>query len=173
MNGAHFHLIVNHVPLFSLAFGFAAILWGQMKHSRELKTAGLLLLVLGAVSSVIALKSGEAAEHVVKNAADIVLVKGSIHQHEEAGELANVFAVIAGVLALASLVAAKFLARFEKPLAWVLLLVSLVGAGLQGRAANLGGLIRHSEIREGAPAAAQTPATAAPAAPEAGEKNND
>lgn len=72
-----------------------------------------------------------------------------IGRHEESAEVA---AVVVGLQGLAAIVALFLLRRrpgLPAPLTAVLLVLSVAGAVLMARTANLGGLIRHSEIRSG------------------------
>ncbi|HNC99891.1 MAG TPA: hypothetical protein PKW90_27440, partial [Myxococcota bacterium] len=76
-----------------------------------------------------------------------------IHTHEEAAETAAALGGVAMVVGLGLWVAGG---RREQVPAWApagLALVSLVATGAMGYAGATGGVIRHTEIRDGAPAA--------------------
>lgn len=67
-------------------------------------------------------------------------------------KVALIVSLVAGVAALAG----RWLARGKAVASWCVssvLLVALVAAGLMAWAANLGGKVRHTEIRDSAPVA--------------------
>lgn len=146
MNGAHIHLILNHIPVLGAAFGLLLLFYAQLRKTEELKRAALAVLVLTALVAVPAYLSGGEAEEVVEG------VPGAhealIEEHEEAATLALIGCEILGVVALVG----WYLNR-NRPLPGRLvvlcLVFSLVVALLMARAANLGGEIGHPEIRAG------------------------
>lgn len=150
MDATHFHLVVNHIPILGTAFALVLGLAGAALHKPDLLRAALVGFVVVGAASLAATKSGEEAEHAVEGLPGVT--EQVIHAHEEAAELANYGAVVLGVLALVALAFA-----WSAPLpAWAtaaVLVVALGVSGLMVRAGNLGGEIRHTEIRAGAPAA--------------------
>lgn len=146
MNGAHFHLLLNHLPVLGTAFGLLLLLFALLRKSDELKQVSLGVLVLTALSAVPAYLTGEPAEEIVENLPGVA--KALVEQHESAALVALSAALATGVVALAGL----WLARGNKPLpTWAMLatlFLGLAASGLMARAANLGGQIRHSEIRQ-------------------------
>jgi hypothetical protein len=152
MNTAHLHLILNHIPVvgtfISLGlFGFA--LW---KRSEESKGTALGLLVITAILAVPAFLTGEPAEGVVKALPGVS--QAIIEQHEEAAHGAFIALCILGGVALAGLF---WFRRGRLVPLWfssVVLAGSLLVGGWMAWTANLGGQIRHSEIRSGGQAQA-------------------
>lgn len=154
MNGAHWHLLLNHLPVLGTAFGILLLLFAWLKKSDEVKRVSLGVFVLTAICAVPAYLTGEPAEGVVESLAGVS--EAIIENHESAALVALSVAIATGVVALAGL----FLSRKAKPLPMWLMLVTLFLAlatgGLMARTANLGGEIRHTEIRTGANAIAPT-----------------
>lgn len=146
MTGAHTHLLVNHVSLFAAFFGMFAMVWGIARKVKEMKIAASLLFILAAGFSVLALETGESAEDIVEDLPGVS--ESIIHQHEEAAEAANVACIILGVVAVAGLVTARFKPQYSKYVETASVVVALSAAALLGRAANLGGQVRHTEIRD-------------------------
>jgi len=145
MNGAEFHLIVNHIPIFSVAFGICIMIWGMIKNSKTVKQIAAVLFVLGAISSYIAVESGQEAEEVVE---DIPTVTHQlIHEHEESAETSLWLSIALGVLSLVWLFADSLNLSFKKPLLIVTLILGFISVGSLIYTAYLGGHIRHTEIR--------------------------
>jgi uncharacterized membrane protein len=144
MNAIHLHLLLNHVPVIGAVIGVALLVGALARRSDELGKAALALFVVLASISAVVFLTGEPAEELVEKLPGFS--EALTHQHEEVAEVA-LFAMIAvGVFsALGLLVFRKRpMARWVTPAA---LALSLVAAGLMGYAANLGGMIRHTEIR--------------------------
>jgi hypothetical protein len=96
--------------------------------------------------------TGEGAEEAVEELPGIS--EAVIERHEDAAARALIALEVAGALALLGLVATARARRVPTWLVAGMLLVTLAGAGLLGWTANLGGQIRHPEIRGGAVASA-------------------
>lgn len=151
MNAAHLHLALNHLPVLGALFGALLLAIALTRRSDELARAGLGVLVVAALLSIAVLRSGDAAEDQVE---DIPGVSESmIEEHEEAAEAAAVGLGLAGVVSLAGLVLFRRAPRLPRGWTVAALVLAVVASGLMGRAANLGGRIRHSEIRSPAGAA--------------------
>ncbi|MFZ1632573.1 MAG: hypothetical protein WAT43_01770 [Chitinophagales bacterium] len=111
----------------------------------NLNNAAFLLLIIGAVTAIIANNTGEGAEEMVEEIAGVS--HQSIHTHEDAASIGlkiilitGIFAACAGIAKLKFPKAAKFL-----------LIATFVGAiassGYMSYVGLTGGEIRHSEIR--------------------------
>lgn len=144
MNAAHFHLIVNHLPLFAALFGGTILAVGLLRKQEALTRVGLVLAVLTGIAAFVAVESGERAEEIAEDVAGVV--EATIHDHEEAAEAALFASILLGVVALAALVVPERHAAFKRAATIGSLVLTLVAFGLIGRAANLGGFIRHTEI---------------------------
>jgi hypothetical protein len=165
MDLVHLHLLLNHVPVIG-AVGVVLLLGlAMLRNSTELGKVALgLLALLGAVAVVVFL-TGEPAEERVEGLPGIS--EAIMETHEEVALVATIAMGGLGVLALAALAAfrTRALPRWVSGAG----LVATVGvAGLMGYTANLGGQIRHTEIR---PGVAQTPAAEQDAGGERAERD--
>lgn len=146
MNGAHLHLIVNHIPLFTSVFGLIALLWSMVRRSSELRSAAIALFVLGGVSAWIANATGEGAEEVVEHLSGVT--RPLIHEHEEAAEAGLIVCGILAALAVAlAVLRKKAKPKVLKILQGVMLVLALMASTAMARVSFLGGQIRHTEIR--------------------------
>jgi hypothetical protein len=151
MNPTHVHLMLNHIPVLGTAIGLGLLLFAFWRKSDELKKTTLGFLVLVALLAVPVYLTGEPAEDAVKKLPGVS--KAIMEQHEEAAAVAFTGVVVLGVASLAGLL----LFRRGKPVpAWfgsLMIASSLIVGGLMAYTANIGGQVRHTEIRSGADAA--------------------
>lgn len=145
MNGAHVHLLINHIPLFGVSFGLVALVWSLARHSNDMRWAAIALFVVAGIFGWIAMETGESAEELVERLPGVT--KALIHSHEEAAEFANISATIVAVVALAMAALSRYKPQFVKSTQFILLLIALIASGAMARTAYLGGQIRHTEIR--------------------------
>ena len=98
MNGAHLHLLINHIPVLGTFFGLALLAFGVWKRSDDLRKAALGTLVIVALGAVAAYLTGEPAEDVVKGLPGVS--RPLMSRHEDAAGIALGGAIVLGVLAL-------------------------------------------------------------------------
>jgi uncharacterized membrane protein len=145
MNGAHLHLLVNHVSLFCIVIGVVALIASMVRKSQDLRVLAVGLFVVGGIFGWIAMETGEQAEDVLKAIDEGVKV--FIKPHEEAAEWAFRSSIVIAVLAIATEWAARRKQQWFKPLQWILLVAAIHGTTVFARTAYLGGEIRHTEVR--------------------------
>ena len=157
MNAAHFHLIVNHLPLFAAMFGGVLMAVGLLRKSQSLTRAGLVLGVVAGLGAGLASLSGERAEELVEGLQGVA--EAAIEEHEEAAEITLWTAGVFGVVSLFALLVPATrgrLARHTRHAALGLAVLTFVSAGWT---ANLGGRIRHPETVESLSSGATTVVT--------------
>jgi hypothetical protein len=148
MNATHLHLMLNHIPVLGTFFGLVLLVLAVWRKSEELKRIALGTFVTVALFSVPVYLTGEPAEDVVMPLADVS--ESIIEQHEEAATIAFTGILILGACALAGLIlfrGSKVIPIWFGSLA---LVASLIVSGAMAWTANLGGQVRHAEIRPGA-----------------------
>jgi hypothetical protein len=70
MNGAHWHLVVNHLPIIFPLVGAIIMVIGLVSKSEAVKRTSYFIFILGALASVAAMTTGEGAEEEVENIAE-------------------------------------------------------------------------------------------------------
>lgn len=145
MNAAYYHLAINHAPILAVAFGLLLHVIAMIRNSRELKLGALILFVIGAVTAFAAVKTGQGAVPIVRDLPGVE--RSIIHAHADMAERAMIAALVTGVLALAAWFLPRWSFKAAKAASVLCLISSLVAAGLMGWTANLGGQVRHTEIR--------------------------
>ena len=148
MNGAHLHLLMNHIPVLGTFFGLALLAFAAWKRSDELRKAAFGTLVIAALAGVATYLTGEPAEDGVKGLPGISTAL--IEHHEEAAGIALGGAIALGVLALGGLIWFRGGQPIKNGFSTLALAAAILVTGLMAWTANLGGQIRHSEIRSGA-----------------------
>lgn len=145
MNGAHYHLVLNHLPIIIPIVGLLVLIGGFIVKSEIVKRTAYCIFILGALATFGAIATGDGAEDVVKHIDGIS--KELIHEHEEKAE---VFALLSYVFGIGSIVA--LWSNWKKKLyanhiALIIILYCLVILYFGQQTGTTGGEIRHSEIR--------------------------
>ena len=143
LNPAHWHLLVNHLPIIGSIIGLFILGYGIISKTEVVIKMSYWLFIVLAVFAVIAKQTGEQAEGFIMSAklADETLIE----PHEQADDYAQWAMIILGLIALAAL----FINRLKtlKVMPLIVLITALVAAGLMGWTGFLGGEIMHKEIR--------------------------
>ncbi len=163
MNDAHLHLLVNHVPILGTLFGLLLGLYGAVRRQPAVVRAAFLALLVSGLGGYVAQETGEDAEEAVEELPGVT--HAAIHEHEEAAEWATWAGLALAVVALGGLAWRRREPEVGTAPTVAVLLFAAVVFALMARVGNLGGEIRHTEIR----ADPATPSPAAPALREAGE----
>jgi uncharacterized membrane protein len=145
MDTTHLHLLLNHVPTigFVVALGFYVVSFiGKSDHIRQ---ASLVLLVGIAFLTVPTYVTGNAAWAAIESMDDM---RASIAEtHEGAAFLALVAIQITGALAFLGLWSLRRTGKLSNAASMVIFFAGVVSFILVAGAANLGGELRHTEIR--------------------------
>jgi hypothetical protein len=153
---AHWHVILNHLPLVGVPAAALLVAWGLVRREEQVLRVALIAAVLAALSAWLTDYTGDGAKQDVR--AQPWAQRDVIHTHEEAGDNAMIVSLVAGAAALGTLV----LARRKKPVhrgaALGVLVLLLAASGFLTWAGWEGGKIRHTEfgLTPGAPPATQT-----------------
>ena len=151
MNGAHWHLLVNHLPIIGGLVATIVLGYGLLRRNESVIKLSFGLFVLMSLTTMLTNQTGESAEHHLKSIH--ALNEQVFHEHEEASGPANISMYLTGLLSLLALVWQR--AKQARWLPAVIFAVSLITFGLMANVGRLGGLIMHKELRTES-AAAQT-----------------
>lgn len=150
MDLTHLHLILNHLPVVGVILGFLILLWGFLRGFEDVKNVGFLILIFTAAAAVPVYLTGEPAEKAVENLPGVT--EQIIELHEDSALISLILAIVTGAGACAALLLKQFsFASVARISGIAVLLLSFVTGAFMARTANLGGQIRHTEIRQSAP----------------------
>ncbi len=145
MSAAHWHLVLNHIPLLGILFGALLLAFGLWRGQEDVQKASLGLLAVAGLAIIAVYLTGEPAEEVVEGLA------GVSHDAIEAHEHFAWYGLVAGLATSGGALGALLYGAVRQRLArWTVqgtLLLALVSVALIGYTANLGGKISHPELR--------------------------
>jgi ABC-type uncharacterized transport system permease subunit len=149
VNTAHLHLLLNHVPTVGGATALGLLAAAVVRRHDALARAALEVLVAVAIVTLPAYTTGSAAHLALRDELDASDL--AIRVHQDAALTAFAVLELAGFLAWIALWQSRRLGRVRAAAIATTTLVLVAALALMARAANLGGEIRHPEIRASAP----------------------
>ena len=154
MDTVHLHLLLNHIPVIGTIFSVPLFAYAVLRKSNELKELALMILVFAALVAIPVYLTGEPAEEAVEKLAGVSTA--ALELHEDGAKVSMILMAITGVISLLGLVLVKTKKTLAGWFVFLALVSSTMTAVSMARTANLGGQIRHSEIRTGDPGRAET-----------------
>jgi len=145
MDLTHLHLLLNHVPTIGMVIGLAIFIIALIGKSEDLKKFSLVLFVGVALMTITTYVSGNGAAQKIQRNPEVS--KSLIATHEGAALEAFVLMQITGILAWLGLWQYRRFSRPSRATIGAVLVFALATFALVTRAANIGGEIRHPEIR--------------------------
>jgi len=141
----HLHLMLNHIPVVGSLFLVVLFAAGVVRgNTTVVRTALWTWAVLGAVA-LVAFLTGEPAEQAVEGLAGVS--EAAIERHEDLALVATILLGAGAALSVAALALLRRRVALPRWVAMTGLAGSLVIAGAMGVTADLGGQIRHTELR--------------------------
>jgi len=145
MNGAHWHLVVNHLPLIFPIVGVIIIVTGLISKSEAVKRTAFMIFIFGALAALAAMTTGEGAEEVVEKISGVT--ENYIESHEETAEIFAILSYILGGISLLGLWASFKQKTFSTIISIGTLVFAIVVLFFAKQTGTTGGEIRHTEIR--------------------------
>lgn len=145
MNGAHWHLVVNHLPIVFPIAGLVVILTGLISKSEAVKRTAYLIFIIGALSALAAMATGDGAEEVAEKIT--VVSKEYIESHEETAETFALLSYILGGFSVFGLWSSFKQKSFNMIVTGITVIFALVVLFFAKQTGTTGGEIRHTEIR--------------------------
>jgi uncharacterized membrane protein len=145
LNGAHLHLLANHIPIVGELMGLIVLGYGIYKKNSEVLNAAYYVFILSAIGCLIAYLTGDSARDAIENMPGIL--KSYIDNHETAADISIWLIGITGGMSLIGLTFSKTQKEFPIKFSIAVLIVAIIAFAVVSYAGYLGGLIHHPEIR--------------------------
>jgi uncharacterized membrane protein len=145
MNQAHFHLVLNHIPIIMPGVGLLVMLGGYMLKSETVKRTAYSIFILGAIITIPAFLTGEGAEEIIEKVQGID--KQFIKQHERVADTFSILCYVLGGISLVGLWANWEQKQISKIIGLSTVVFSIAVLVFAKQTGTTGGEIRHSEIR--------------------------
>jgi hypothetical protein len=145
MDLTHTHLLLNHFPTIGSIIGAGLFVLALLMKSDDLKRASLVILLGIALISIPTYMSGNGAQQAIQSLQGVS--KSLVETHEGVAMEALAFMQVVGAFAWLGLWQFRRLGHLPGWNAGLILVLTLVTFGLMARASNIGGEIRHAEIR--------------------------
>ena len=147
MNGAHWHLLLNHFPIIFPVVGAMVMFTGIISKSEAVKRTAFMIFIFGALAAIAAMTTGEGAEEMAEKISGVS--ENYIKSHEETAETFAILSYILGGLSLLGL-----WASFRQKTIFAILVIgtlvfAIVVLFFAKQTGTTGGEIRHTEIRNG------------------------
>jgi hypothetical protein len=155
VNTPHVHLLLNHVPTVGTVVAFGLLLLSLLRRDDGLKRAGLEAFYVIALFTLPAYLSGVGTQMALEQTPGIA--KDVVTRHSDAALVAFLFMLMTGGMSWLALWQWRRLARPRNGSVAAVLVLGAITLALMGRAANIGGDIRHPEIVAQGAAAAVSP----------------
>ncbi|MFN5310548.1 MAG: hypothetical protein ACK5C0_13945 [Candidatus Kapaibacterium sp.] len=144
MNEAHWHLVVNHLPIIFPIIGAIVMITGLVSKSDAVKRTAFMIFILGALAAIAAMNTGEGAEEIVEKINGVM--EHYIKNHEETAEIFAILSYILGGLSLFGLWASFKQKSFSSLFSIGTLIFTFLVLFFAKQTGTTGGEIRHTEI---------------------------
>jgi uncharacterized membrane protein len=147
MNGSHWHLVVNHLPIIFPIVGVIVLVTGLISKSEAVKRTAFMIFIFSAFASIAAMTTGEGAEEVVEKINGVT--ENYIKIHEETAETFTILSYILGGISLLGLWASFKQKTYSYIISIAISVFAFVILFFAKQTGTTGGEIRHTEIRNG------------------------
>lgn len=144
MDATHFHVVFTHGVFWLVAVGTILLGIALLRKSGSLRMTALMLMTAGSLLSIPVYLTGEEAEHTVE---EYGIEHEVIEPHEEAAELLFIFLLVLGAASTVTMILLRRPNTTGTIPTIIVLLLALTVTAMTARVANMGGEIRHEEIR--------------------------
>ena len=147
MSAAHVHLLLNHIPILGTIGGLLLLGYGMIRKSEDVKRASLFAFTITALVTIPVYLTGDGTAQIVGNLPGVSTA--IIAQHDTAATFTIVAIEILGIVSLLSLWLSRRSPEIKRKLVFAVLVLAIIASGLGAWTGNLGGQIRHTEVRSG------------------------
>ena len=155
MNTAHWHMLLNHLPMVGIIVGTLILAAGfVLKNQPAVKITALGVFVFAALMAIPSYLTGEGAEEIAEKLPGVT--EGFIENHEDLGKIFLILTESLGALALVTFLFLRLKSKLA-PVLLGLVFITAVGTSIFAKQVGTsGGQVRHTEIRNGNAPASET-----------------
>lgn len=146
MNEAHWHLVVNHLPIIFPMVGVIVLITGLIFKSEAVKRTAFMIFIFGALASIVAMATGEGAEEMVEKIDG--MSENYIQSHEEMAETFALLSYILGGISLFGIWSSMKQKAVSFVVSTAVLIFAFIVLFYGKQTGTTGGAIRHTEIRD-------------------------
>jgi uncharacterized membrane protein len=145
MNVAHLHMVVNHIPIMGTIFGLGILITALVKNNTTATNIAYVLFITATIFAAISSSTGEVAEDLVKDIPSVE--KKIIDQHAHFAALLTFTLYVLGVISAVGIFFNFRKKSRTKTIAFLAILLGIMGVFFIFQAGKSGGDIRHTEFR--------------------------
>lgn len=145
MNEAHWHLVINHLPIIFPLVGVIVMITGLISKSEHVERTAYMIFIIGSIAAYAAMFTGERAEDLVETLSGVS--ESFLEIHEESAETFSILSYILGGISLIGLWVSFKLKSLTEIFSIIVLVFALLVLFFGREAGTTGGEIRHPEIR--------------------------
>lgn len=145
MDATYLHLMLTHFPIVGTIIGIGILAYAQFLNNNSIKKLALVVFIIMSLLTIPVFLTGEGAEETVEHLAGVS--ENIIKEHEELAEKAIWLMGLLGIFSLINIIVIVKESSIAKMITFTSLILSLITFGVFAKVGNLGGQIRHSEIR--------------------------
>jgi hypothetical protein len=145
MSLVHLHLMLTHLPVLGVLFGTLLLVVGVVRQNDLLRRTALVVFLATGLLAGATYLTGEPAEEAVEHLPGVS--DAIIEPHEEAALVATLAAAALAIISAAGLTRYRKDRTIPTGFATVALVAGIAVTAAMAWTANLGGQIRHTEIR--------------------------
>ena len=132
MDATHLHLMLTHFPIVGTIVGVGILAYGHFSNNNSIKKVALVTFFLMSILTIPVF---------------LTVSEKIIEEHEELAEKAIWLMGLLGIISVLNIFLIIKKSSFAKSASLIALIISVATVGLFVQVGNLGGQIRHSEIR--------------------------
>lgn len=144
MNFAHLHLLINHIPVIGIPVALLFLAYGLFTKNTSVQRFSLLIIFGLAAIALPVYLTGEPAEEVIEHLPGVV--ESFIESHEDTALVSLVLTLVTGAAAFLALFFQKAESK-RRIFNFAVMGLAIISVMSLAYAANLGGKIRHTELR--------------------------
>ena len=144
MNAAHYHLVLNHLPIIFPVVGILVLLGGFLFRLELIKRVAYAIFIMGAFLTIPAFQTGESAEEQIEHLAGVN--EAAMEAHEDLAKTFAIFSYLLGTVSALALFLSIYKEQYSTLSGIVVLVFAAVTLFNAQKTGSSGGAIRHSEI---------------------------